>query len=904
MTTTIAYGDTTDGHISSGNANYTTMRTGSTLTPSAAVDYAVWGQSFSGGQYVGYQTFESFTYTVPSGEMVTAAYIRVKDDGIASSTGVSRYMTWVEYNYGASLDTTDWRTPAQISAITTLLANIQNAEDANGYFFMAGSDALVTRLASAGPLRVMGTSDRFRTGTTPTVDESAAFFSAELSGTTSDPALVFTSAPISRLLGVLGAQVQLSDGTHAYLEMEADSALYGDSVAIYHHNGTSASVIDGVEATPLAGDFARGLDGAQALALAVDASDNLYVLGTAATTTNNLAVQAFQKGVGYTWTAKTILNAALPSYTEGSINNIAAAWHNVGTNGTIMAVVSHVAGRTPNTTGDIVYALLNCQSLLAGSGTLLRNSGAARGVVASSLSSNSYYTGYTNETGTLLDVVSAPSTTDRGYVWTTPSVDHPDDSFNTMRVFRYVLNSGGTAFTNTDLFSNTGVNYSKDANAKARVIGIDSTTFATICADDDTNDGIVMMVCQNTGTSSTFNTLGTVYLDGSVASMPSATTLTTSSAWDAVYDSSGNTMWIYYLDVANGNRLMRTSIDMNTYLASGVGVQVSAAIGAAGSTNYAIRVHRGKTNGQKVLVSVANKTSGGTHSTIYILDTLNVAPNAPTLFPRANFDATTAVNLSWTFSDTNAGDTQSAYQLQINNASTGASAVDTGKVTSTTSSRTLTASTLSNGVSYQWRVRTYDAGDLVGAYSSYGTFSTSAGGTVTITSPATDNPAGVITDNYNIVWSVSGTTQASYRVVVTRTSNSTVLVDTGYVTSTATTYNVTGMLTDVQYQISVTVRNSALVVSGAGTRLITPSYGNPEQPTFTAIAGSDHIFISVDNPTPTGDKPEVTENQILRRVNGSGSSYTVVGTTTADGSYKDYAVASGVTYQYIVRGTA
>lgn len=909
MTTTIAFGESGDGWIQTASSTYSLARDGASPIAQTATAYGTWGQDLSGGSYVARQVFLGFAYTVPTNEKITAAYIRVKDSASTANTGISRSLQFMEYNWGGTVETTDWRTAAQVSALSTL-ATIDNAEDNSSKYMMAGSDALITRLASASPLRLVGMSSRQSAGITPTSGEYANFYISETSGTADDPALVFTSVPQSRLFGVLGAQVQLSDGTHAYLEAQNEAA---SSILMKHHNGTSASTVATVPIGSSIGQFdpdstSYAANGAQFFSLVVDASDNLYVIGRYSLTT--VAGKAYTKGIGYTWTAQTLINASLPSYTDGTMNNFAAAWHNVGTSGTIMAVVSHAAGRTPNTTGDIVYALLNCQSLLAGSGTLLRNSGAARGVVVSAGAQASYYTSYVNETGTLLDVVAAPGTSDRGYVVTVNAGGQNGDAaqeFPTVyqRLYRYVLSSDGSSLADTDITNVVYGGVPKDASAKMRVVGLDGTTFAVVVADGTSGDGISVTIKQNTGTTSSFNLLGTVELDNNgPTSMPSATTFATSQAWDALYDTTSNKIWVYYLDVANSNRLLRTSIDMNTYLAAADEVQVSAAIGAAGSTNYAIRVHRGKTNGQKVLVSVASKTSGGVHSTIYILDTLNVAPNAPTLTAKANFDATASSIFTWTFSDPNAGDTQSAYQLQIDNASTGASAVDTGKVVSTTSSRTVGASTLSNGVNYQWRVRTYDALDAVGAYSSYGTFSTSASGTVTITTPATDNPAGVITSNYNIVWSVSGTTQAAYRVVVIRSDTSATLVDTGFVTSTATTYNVTGMLTDVQYQISVTVRNASLVVSGAGTRLITPSYANPEKPTFSTSVMSDHILITVNNPTPTGDKPEVTENQILRRVNGTSDAYSLVGTTTVDSEFKDYTAASSVTYQYIVRGAA
>jgi len=202
-------------------------------------------------------------------------------------------------------------------------------------------------------------------------------------------------------------------------------------------------------------------------------------------------------------------------------------------------------------------------------------------------------------------------------------------------------------------------------------------------------------------------------------------------------------------------------------------------------------------------------------------------------------------------------------------------------------------------------VRTWDAADTVGPWSTYGTFSTSAGGTVTITDPAADNPAGVITDDYAIDWSVAGTTQAGYRVWLKIHSTGATVSDTGWITSTATTHNVTGMTSGTEHRIEVKVRNAALVESGTGTRLITPDYGSPETPT---IAVTDHpeggyVEVAVTNPTPTGDRPEVLSNTILRRRLGA-SVWTVMGSVDPDGTFRDYTAASGVAYEYVARGVA
>jgi hypothetical protein len=241
--------------------------------------------------------------------------------------------------------------------------------------------------------------------------------------------------------------------------------------------------------------------------------------------------------------------------------------------------------------------------------------------------------------------------------------------------------------------------------------------------------------------------------------------------------------------------------------------------------------------------------NGATLATGYVVDAFNADPNPPTLFPKTNFDATTASQFSWTFSDPN-GDTQSAYQLEISNASTGVVVLDTGKVLSTSWFRNVAGSTLTNGADYRWRVKTWDALDASSAYSGYGVFTASAGGSVSITNPAADNPEYVITDDIPVTWSVTGTTQSAYRITLYR--GATLVSDTGWIASAATSATVTGMLSDELHEIRVQVRNAALVVTNTAVRLVTPSYSTPEKPLITVQPEPEagYVLIVIENPTP------------------------------------------------------
>lgn len=1114
MTITISLAGAGDAGVYSRSANYATCLAGAGLTMSGATTFITWGQSYNYpfvGEYVVDQAFFDFPYTYDANALLNSAYFELTSDGALSATQ-ARNMEIREYDWGASVDTADWRSTTAFQALP-VLGQINHVETASaGNVQRGGGTALIGKLNTPGVtnVRVCISSDRFTYQQAPSTDERSHIRSADYSGTSEDPALVYTTTPLHTLNRVLGAQVQLSDGSHAVLEnLAAEAITNAGNIKLRRVDAAgTATDIATLSLASSGSSFAIQRGGAQSFALAKDANDNLYVISRQAGATSALCAQAFVKGGGMTWAAATRLTANLADYQGGYLEQWTATWQSVGgTAGTLFLATAGIPG-SDSALGSAgsQLAFLSCDSLLAGTGTLLRGTAAFGDCWIETTNSDHSY--WQNETLTGLDVMAAPGQSRVGYAFTY----NADDGRNYMdpAVSRYKLNASGTGLSSAAVQPDewdlgTVV---RDAGSKLRVVGIDGTRFAIA------GGAYPFYVLQVASDSSSQVRLGRASLatDITVASKPTA--IYNTQTWDVVYDSGGGRLWFYYIDASR--RLVRTSFNLSTYLPNNDEIIVSAAVGAVGSTNYAIRCTRGALTTGSTLVTVANKTSGGAHSTIYITDTFNIAPNAPTLTPKTNFDATATGAFAWTFSDPNVGDTQSAFELDIDTAA-GAHVFDTGRQlgqvsyvgagTSSTANNanvtpglpagvaegdwvvvvasiqnsgtgtvnlpagwtdlvnfgnvrafvkrytatgftmptvaftggaagadtigqsfavrgahqdvasllsaaattvlngsaqniatpaytpahagclavtvawkqddatsyatpagwtagpfdsvtagndasqgvfhkqqgavliaagsvvvtggaaaisrglvfafrphtgntggtfTLPANILTNGTSYQWRAKTWDAAGAEGAWSGFGTFSAAAGGTVTVTDPAADNPAGVIRSSYLIAWSVASTVQQDYRVVVLRNDTAATILDTGWVTSVATTYNITGMISDVEHTIQVTVRNAALVVSATGTRLITPSFSTPEQPTISVVnndAGG-YITVAVTNPTPTGDKPEVTGNQILRRLADTTDAYVAVGTCDPDGSYADYAVASGTLYEYVARGVA
>lgn len=97
----------------------------------------------------------------------------------------------------------------------------------------------------------------------------------------------------------------------------------------------------------------------------------------------------------------------------------------------------------------------------------------------------------------------------------------------------------------------------------------------------------------------------------------------------------------------------------------------------------------------------------------------NAPPLAPDLVSPGNdtWATTGTPTFTWTFKDINASDTQSAYQVQLDNSSSFSSVdYDSGAVVSSTASHA-PASAIADGI-YHWRARTRDNGGLWGPYSS------------------------------------------------------------------------------------------------------------------------------------------------------------------------------------------
>lgn len=289
---------------------------------------------------------------------------------------------------------------------------------------------------------------------------------------------------------------------------------------------------------------------------------------------------------------------------------------------------------------------------------------------------------------------------------------------------------------------------------------------------------------------------------------------------------------------------------------------------------------------------------------------LNSAPLQPSNLNRANFDATTTVQFTWQHEDS-PGDGQSQYQLQIvpNGGST--PTVDTGWVQSATSAHTLTGGTLTNGGSWQWRVRTKDQAGAESPWSAYATFQTGAGPLPTVLFPISGTV--VNGDSLTMEWSIAD--QGQYRARRYPESGSTPASDSGWVSDgIARRRTFTGLANNTTGRVSIQVRSSLGIegpeVFQAGT--FTVSYTPPAAPPLTVIPNAEYGHMEL---YLSGQGGDVQSNDIYRRPSNNSwanstpdnpyrlapgiSPWVRIATGVApNGTFRDYTAASGVLYEY------
>lgn len=180
-------------------------------------------------------------------------------------------------------------------------------------------------------------------------------------------------------------------------------------------------------------------------------------------------------------------------------------------------------------------------------------------------------------------------------------------------------------------------------------------------------------------------------------------------------------------------------------------------------------------------------------------------------------------------------------------------------------------------------------------------------GTVSITAPATDSAPGYSLNAIAIGWSFTGspasTTQTRYRLTWQQTGTTTLVGDTGTVTSTATSAAVTGLASGVSYDVYVYITDSAGTTTQSAKRVVITTYQRslPAVVSFGVDPTTEALILNVSNPTDSSSRPTVTTNTIYYRSTTTGGDWTLAGTTGNNGQYVFLQGRASTAYDFFVR---
>lgn len=850
------------------------------------------GQFFNAGTGLNFltETFLEFTHTpVPTSDLCTSACFKLHGL-VHTPVGDPWSLEVREKDWGGTVTAADWIPGANLTSdAPNLLAEFPSIRTQRPapITWRAGNATFRDRVSAAAPLRMVLHSNKLRLAFTPdgNHDEYVSIGSFEGAAGPNRPRIDYSTVTKTTLARVSGAQVQLTDATWAFLDATGVDGT--PTVALKHADLTGtittiATLAFGAERFQYAYTA-----GAQAFSLARDPANNLYVAGPSGSIAAGLNVQGFAKGTGYTWAARTSLPADLPGYDQ-AVNSTALTWHGIGA-GRLVVVAARAQG----------YSMAN-QTVVASLSPAVLLAGAGNPVSAATQVPAEVFAQPINTCGNGVDVMALSAGV--GFVAATAADHGFGETEGAQKLYKYQVDANGSFVTTPAVIDRFAAGLPPaDGNALLKLVPISTSRCAVVGAGwvsvFSWADGKLTLVGRTDLTQAGVSTLGT----------------SRSQPWDAVYDPSTQRVQVYYLDQANGRRLMRTSVSTTTALPVKDAVEVATNLGASGSTHLAVRVGRGSVDERRIRVALGNRAGDGTTlSTVVVVDSgLNRVPNAPVLTAPGQFTAQTAKLFTWAFSDPNPADRQSAVEATVRRQSDAVTMYSTGKVATSSAAFTLAASTLSNATTYEWRVRVYDSSDTVSDWSAWQPFSTAAAGVVNIIEPVLDGDAPA-SARVAVTWTFtapSAVTQVAFRVRAVRTDTNTVVFNSGFINGPAVrTYTVSGLVSDVEQRIEVIVQDSSDTFSSTAERLIVPSFSAPDQPTIQAAPSESEtegpaILVSVTNPTPTGDLPPAGRNDVYRAETGT-DLFTKIGECPPNGEFLDYGVAANTPYDYAVHAVA
>lgn len=295
-------------------------------------------------------------------------------------------------------------------------------------------------------------------------------------------------------------------------------------------------------------------------------------------------------------------------------------------------------------------------------------------------------------------------------------------------------------------------------------------------------------------------------------------------------------------------------------------------------------------------------TGGGTTEFEFgVVFTPNQPPNAPILSAPADgatIDRNSTNRFAWTFSDPDAGDSQSKFNLYYRLVGAG---------TWTTITQTIpnpfwdaAAATFTAG-DYEWQVETYDAQGVLGARSA-SSFFTAANPppTPTITDPI--NGQTIAAETHTATFSAPNVTASQWRTVADMAgapNTGTVHQDSGVIeSSTSRSHTLAFPVNNRPEHVQVRYRLSGLWSSWYSVA-VSVSYTPPPVPTVQLTPTGTGIVVQVTNPTPGAGEQPITHNEIW--VDDGDGETRRVATLPANGTWTYRTPRSGRDYDGAVR---
>ena len=306
---------------------------------------------------------------------------------------------------------------------------------------------------------------------------------------------------------------------------------------------------------------------------------------------------------------------------------------------------------------------------------------------------------------------------------------------------------------------------------------------------------------------------------------------------------------------------------------------------------------------------------------------------------RRSRTATGNVLFSWSFTDGDPSDVQTAYQVRAYHAGNDALLFDTGKVNSTVKSHTQAVAPANNTGFFYWQVRVYDFYDIDSPWTDPTLFQLGVNPTALILAPLNNgivnNPAPTIqwafsTSNlpqatyasvaadfatYTLLQSGNASYtevladsldqagQTHYRVSVK--SGLDVVYDSGWLAGTASTHQIPAVVhLNHVYEATVDVRDTSTFEGSSVPIRFTAAWPAPDAPLAVIVDTS-----AVDNPSvgavqvtwnAASHDPTFSHWRAYRRIYGT-SAWESIGTSTAKtgrGEIMDYLFESSRIYEY------